>query len=56
MGCITHILNLIKALDVYSNYEKVLLIGDFNTQIGETHGDPSLYQKYLENLNKEPTC
>ena len=26
-----------KTLDVYSNYENVLLIGDFNAQIGETH-------------------
>ena len=26
-----------KALDVYSNYENVLLIGDFNAQIEETH-------------------
>ena len=25
-----------KALDVYSNYENILLIGDFNAQIGET--------------------
>ena len=28
-----------KTLDVYSNYENVLLIGDFNAQIGETHLD-----------------
>ena len=28
-----------KALDVYSNYENILLIGDFNAQIGETHLD-----------------
>ena len=28
-----------KVLDVYSNYENVLLIGYFNVQIGETHLD-----------------
>ena len=44
-----------KALDVYSNYEHFLLIGDFNTQIGETHLDTFLYQHELANINKEPT-
>ena len=28
-----------KALDVYFNYENVLLIDDFNAQIGESHFD-----------------
>ena len=28
-----------RTLDLYSNYENVLLIGDFNAQIGETHLD-----------------
>ena len=45
-----------KALDVYSNYEKVLSIGDFNAQIRETHLDTFLYQHELANINKEPTC
>ena len=45
-----------KVLDVYSNYENVLLIGDFNTQIGESHLDTFLYQHELANINKEPTC
>ena len=45
-----------KALDVYSNYENILLIGDFNAQIGETHLDTFLYQHELANINKEPTC
>ena len=44
------------ALDVYSNYENILLVGDFNTQIGETCTDTFLYQHELKNVNKEPTC
>ena len=40
---------------IYSNYENVLLIGDFNAQIEETHLDTFLYQHKLENINKEPT-
>ena len=45
-----------KALDVYFTYKKVLLIGDFNAQTGETHLDTSLYRYELANINKEPTC
>ena len=45
-----------KALDVYAKYENVLLIGDFNAQIGETHIDTFLYQHELANISKEPTC
>ena len=45
-----------KVLYVYSNYENVLLIGDFNTQIRETHLDTFLYQHELANINKEPIC
>ena len=45
-----------KALDVYSNYGNILLIGDLNAQIGETHLDAFLYQHELANINKEPTC
>ena len=45
-----------KALDVYSNCKTVLLIGEFNAQIGETHLDTFLYQHELANINKEPTC
>ena len=44
------------ALDVYSNYENILLVGDFNAQKGETCLDTFLYQHELENVNKEPTC
>ena len=44
------------ALDVYSNYENILLVGDFNVLIGETCLDTFLYQHELKNVNKKPTC
>ena len=45
-----------KALDVYFNYKNILLIGDFNAQVGETRLNTFLYQHELANINKEPTC
>ena len=64
MGFITHLPNLTNiffdkldnALDLYSNYENILLAGDFNAQIGETYLDTFLYQHELKNVNNEPTC
>ena len=44
-----------KALDEYCNYQNILLIGDFNAEIGETHLDIFLYQHDLANINKEQT-
>ena len=44
------------ALDVYSNYENILLVGDFNAQIEETCLDTFVYQHELKNVSKEPTC
>ena len=44
------------ALDVYFNYENILLVGDFNAQIGETCLDTFLNQHELKNVNKEPPC
>ena len=43
-------------LDLYSNYKNILLVGDFNAQIGEISLDTFLYQHELENVNKEQTC
>ena len=43
-------------LDVYSNYENILLVGDFNAEIGETCLDTFLYQHQLKNVNKELIC
>ena len=36
-----------KALDSYSNYEKVLLVGDFNTEITEHYIESFLYKHEL---------
>ena len=43
-------------IDVYSHYEKVLLVGDFNAEISEVCLVSFLYQHGLKNLVKEKTC
>ena len=48
--------HLDKALDIYSNYEKVLLTGDFNSEITEPCMDSFLYQHDMTSLVKEKTC
>ena len=48
--------NLDKAFDTYSSHEKGLLIGDFNTEISESHIDSLLNEHELHNLVKEKTC
>ena len=48
--------NIDKALDVYSTYEKVILVGDFNSQIGKNCIDTFMYQHSLQSINKEPSC
>ena len=47
--------NLDKALDLYSHYDKKLLVGDFNTEVSDVLST-FLYQHDLENLVKEKTC
>ena len=42
-------------IDVYSQYEKVLLVGDFNPEVSEVCLDSFLYQHELKNLAKEKT-
>ena len=44
------------ALDVYSNYDKFLLAGDFNIEETETCLNEFLYQFNAKNLVKEKTC
>ena len=44
------------SLDVYCQYEKVVLVGDFNAQIGEKCFDDFLFQHELKSLNDKPTC
>ena len=46
--------NLDKALDLYSHYEKKLLVGDFNTEVSDV-SSIFLYQHDLENLVKDKT-
>ena len=45
-----------KVLDTYSKYDKVLLVGDFNTEIPEQHIKLFLYIHELCNLVKEKAC
>ena len=47
--------NVDKALDLCSNYDKKLLVGDFNTEISDVLSI-FLYQHDLENLAKDKTC
>ena len=42
--------SLDKAIDVYSPYEKVLLLGDFNAEISEVCSDSFLYPHELKNV------
>ena len=48
--------NIDKALHTYSRYDKVLLVGDFNTEISEQCIESFLYMYELCNLVKEKTC
>ena len=47
--------NLDRALDFYSDYDKKLLVGDFNTEVSDVLSI-FLYQHDLENLAKDKTC
>ena len=44
------------ALDVYSNYEKFLLAGDFNAEEHEDYIRDFLHEHNAKNLVKEKTC
>ena len=48
--------NLDKAFDVYSHYDKKLLVGDFNTEVSGNVLGTFLYQMTFENLVKDKTC
>ena len=43
-------------LGIYSNHEKVLLTGDFNSEITEPCMDSFLYQHDMTSLVKEKAC
>ena len=44
------------ALDKYSNYDKFLLAGDFNTEESNDFLEDFMYEHTTKNLVKEPTC
>ena len=48
--------NLDKSLDTYSNYEKILLVGDFNTQTIDHYLSSFLYRHELSSIVKESPC
>ena len=45
-----------KALDCYSSYDRIVLIGDFNSEDHETCMETFLYKHNLKNIVKEGTC
>ena len=45
-----------KGLGVYSTYEGVALVGDFNAKVGEKSFDTFSYQHKLTSINRYPTC
>ena len=47
--------NICKALDVSCQYEKIMLVRDFNAQIGEKCFDDFLFQQELRSVNDKPT-
>ena len=48
--------NIDKVLDVNSTFEKVILSGDFNGQIGKNCIDTFMHHHNLQSIYKEPTC
>ena len=44
------------ALDKYSNYDKFLLAGDFNTEESNEILEDFIFEHNIKNLVKEPTC
>ena len=48
--------NLDKSLDTYSNYENILLVGDFNAQTTNQYLSSFLYRHELSSVVKENTC
>ena len=52
-----HLDRLSKSLDVfYSNYDKLLLLGDFNVRVDENHMKSFCENYDLKSLIKRPTC
>ena len=48
--------NIDEALDIYCSFKKIVLVGDFNAQVGKRLLDTFLYQHDLHGINENPTC
>ena len=44
------------ALDVYSRFDKFLLVGDFNVKEGDSILEEFMADYFAKNLVKDPTC
>ena len=52
-----HLQQIKNAIDFYSkSYENIILIGDFNVEISDSHMDSFCAIYHLNSLIKEPTC
>ena len=52
-----HLLQIKNAIDFCSkSYENIILIGDFNVEISDSHMDSFCAIYHLKSLIKEPTC
>ena len=53
----THINKLSESLDLFSaNYEKMILLGNFNVEVKDNHMKSFCKYYGLKNLIKQPTC
>ena len=53
----SHLQTITKRLDLYiSHYDNIIIVGDFNTEIGETSMNAFCERYSLSSLIKEPTC
>ena len=48
--------NIGKAIDVHCQYDRLVLVGDFNAKIGEKCFDDFLFHHQLKSVNDRPTC
>ena len=52
-----HLQTISKSLDLYlSQYDNIIIVGDFNTEIGENSMNAFCKKYSLSSLIKEPTC
>ena len=57
VGLSTHTDNLSESLDLFpANYEKMILLGDFNVEVNDNHMKSFCENYCLKNLIKQTTC